>query len=251
MPENSMERDWDMRAREDAKRYIVPSKMPWNEDEFFDKGTRLAYQLCSSFFQREGFQPKGKRMLDIGCGIGRLERGFSQMFGEVWGLDVSGEMISQAIKLNQSFENVKFVKGNGQDLSAFPDGFFDFVFSAATLLHIPEKRMILNYFSEIYRVLKPDGLFKLEVREPWGGVAFAFGFIPVPRFIFPHIPQAIWTMYERLALRGKKKLCAGKTWRGSGVHESEARQALLRLQFKVVEIEEDFPKITFWCYGRK
>ena len=251
MPENDMEKDWDARARQNAQHYIASGKIHWSEDEFFGEGTRLAYQLCNSLFQKEGFQPKGKRMLDIGCGIGRLERGFSQMFGGVWGVDVSGEMISQAIKLNQGFENVKFVKGNGQDLSAFADEFFDFVFSTITFQHIPKKRIILNYFREIHRVLKSGGLFKLQVREPWAGAAFAFGFIPVPRFIFPYIPEAIWAIYEHLAFRGKKKLYRGKSWRGSGMSENEAREALLRLQFKVVEIEKASSEVTFWCCGRK
>ena len=69
------------------------------------------------------------------------------MFDEVWGLDVSGEMISQAMRLNHTFKNVKFVKGNGRDLTAFPDEFFDFIFSTITFQHIPEKRIILETLS--------------------------------------------------------------------------------------------------------
>lgn len=252
MPGNSMEKDWDMRAREDAMHSIITRERLWNEEEFFEKGARQAYHLCSEFFQSKGFQPSGKRMLDIGCGIGRLERGFAQMFGEVWGIDVSGEMVSQAIELNQPFEKIKFVKGNGRDLSSFTDEFFDFVFSHITFQHIPEKRVILNYFSEVHRVLKPGGLFKIQLRKPWAGVAFAFGFIPIPRLIFPYIPKVMWTIYEHLALRGKKSLYRGNTWRGSGISETEAKQALLCLQFEVVEIEEDLDnKVTFWCCGRK
>lgn len=248
MDKGDMARDWDMRAREDAMRYVAGK---YRGAAFFKDGTGQAHQFCSSFFQKEAFQPEGKRMLDIGCGIGRMERGFSQMFGEVWGLDVSGEMIAQAIKLNQAYKNVKFEKGNGQDLSAFPADFFDFVFSYIVFHHIPEKQIILNYFCEVHRVLKPGGLFKIHLREPWAGAAFAFGFVPIPRFIFPYIPKVVWTIYEHLALRGEKKLYRGKTWRGSGISENEAKQALLRLQFKEVEIQEDPSEVTFWCCGRK
>ncbi|MFC1954082.1 class I SAM-dependent methyltransferase [Chloroflexota bacterium] len=248
MAKDAMERDWDIRAKHDAIQYVADK---YRGEAFFEEGTKQAYRFCSSFFKKEGFQPEGKRMLDIGCGIGRMERGFSKMFGEVWGLDVSGEMVAQAIELNKAVKNVKFVKGNGQDLDVFPDQYFDFVFSYITFQHIPEKQMVLNYFSEIHRVLKPDGLFKVLLRQQWAGVAFAFGFIPIPRFILPHIPDLMWTVYEQLACRGEKKLYRGKTWRGSGVSENEAKQALLRLQFKVVEIEEDPSKVTFWCYGRK
>ena len=87
MDKGTMERDWDMRARQDAIRYVANK---YRGDAFFEEGTKQAYQFCSSFFQKQGFQPEGKRMLDIDCGVGRLERGFSQIFGEVYGLDVSG-----------------------------------------------------------------------------------------------------------------------------------------------------------------
>ncbi len=252
MFKNSMEKDWDARAREDAMHYIVVRKTPQDEGEFFKKGTREVYRLCSELFLKKGFEPKGKRMLDIGCGIGRLDRGFSEMFTEVWGIDVSGEMVSQAIKLNQSIKNVKFVKVNGRDLSPFPDEFFDFVFSHLTFQHIPDRGTILNYFSEVYRVLKPGGLFKIQLRRPWAGVALAFGLFPIPRSIFPYVPEAVWAIYGHLALRGKRKLYRGKTWRGSGISETEIEQALLRLEFEAVEIVKDEPsKATFWCCGKK
>jgi SAM-dependent methyltransferase len=245
---SAMERDWDARARHSAVRYVAGESL---DDAFFEDGARQAHEFCSGFFQREGFQPKGKRMLDIGCGLGRMERGFSQMFGEVWGLDVSGEMIAQATQLNEAFQNVKFVKGNGIDLSLFLDEYFDFVFSYITFQHIPEKNIILSYLSEIQRVLKPGGLFKILLRRPWSGVAFAFGFIPVPRFVFPYVPQAIWTMYERLATTEEERLRRGNTYRGCAMSEKETIQILLQLQFKGIGIEPDPSRVVFWCYGRK
>lgn len=248
MTRDAMERDWDMRARQDAIQYVAGR---YRGVAFFEEGTKQAYQLCSSFFHKEGFQPEGKRMLDIGCGIGRLDRGFSQMFDEVWGLDVSGEMIAQAIELNKAFENVKFVKGNGRDLSIFQNDFFDFVFSYITFQHMPKKQIMLNYFGEIHRVLKPDGLFKILLRKPWSGVAFAFGFIPIPRFIFRYIPKVIWTMYENLAKTEEERLRRSSTFRGCAMSEKEAMQALQSLKFQTVEIEEDPSKVVFWCCGRK
>ena len=80
MGKSAMERDWDIRARQDATQYVAGQ---YRGAAFFEEGTKQAYQLYSSFFHKEGFQPEGKRILDIGCGIGRMERGFSQMFGEV------------------------------------------------------------------------------------------------------------------------------------------------------------------------
>jgi len=241
-----MEKDWNARALAGAQKYIAGVDP---EDEFFEGGTRLARQLCDDFFRKEGFQPKGKRMLDIGCGIGRLERGFSQMFDIVYGLDVSSEMIAQA--KNLKLKNVEFVRGNGRDLSAFPDEFFDFVFSVSTFMHLPKKRMAYDYFREIGRVLKPGGLFKLQILEPRTGVAFVLGFVPVPHFVAPHVPEVMWLVYRYLTLSKEERLRRSRTYLGSSMPRDEAKQALLDLGFSKVEIEECTPGVTFFCSGRK
>jgi len=248
MDENLMEKDWDQRAKQDAVRYVADA---FRGEEFFKDGTRQAHELCHALFLKEGFTPEGKHMLDIGCGIGRLDRGFSEMFAEVWGLDVSGEMISQAKELNREFNNIKFVKGNGQDLSVFRNDYLDFVFSYITFQHIPEKKIIRSYFSEIHRVLKPGGLFKILLRKPWSGFAIAFGFIPVPRLILRYMPGAVWSLYDRLVYRGEKRPYRGKTWRGTGISKKEALKSLSSLKFEKVEIEEDPSGTTFWVTGRK
>ena len=248
MDENVMEKDWDQRAKHDAIRYVADA---YRGEDFFKEGTRQAHELCRALFLNKGFVPEGKRMLDIGCGIGRLERGFSEMFAEVWGLDVSGEMIAQAEELNSAFNNVKFVKGNGQDLGVFPNEYFDFVFSYITFQHVPEKRIIKSYFAEVHRVLRRGGLLKILLRKPWSGFALAFGFIPVPRLILRYTPDLIWSVYDRLAYRGEKKPYRGKTWRGTGISEKEALQSLHSLKFEKVEIEEDPSKSVFWVIGRK
>lgn len=247
----TMEQDWDERAKKDAMHYIATRGTSWNEAEFFEKGT-LEVHLCRDFFLAQGFDPTGKHMLDIGCGIGRLDRGFAEMFAGVWGVDVSGEMIVQATKLNREFGNVRFVQGNGEDLRQFPNEFFDFVYSGRTFQHIPEKRIIVNYLQEMYRVLRPNGLFKIQLRKPWGGFAFALDIIPVPRVVFPYIPAFLWLIYERLALRGdRNKLYRGKTWRGCGIYEKNAKWLLKRVCFNDIQIVDDIDGVTYWCYGRK
>lgn len=250
---NNMERDWDARAKEDAFYYINTSQSGWGDNEFFREGEQEAYSLTVDFLQEKGFDPsKGKSMLDIGCGVGRLERGFSKMFNEVWGIDVSGEMIKKAVELNQS-ENVHFVKTNGYDLSNFADGFFDFVFSYITFQHIPQKSITYNYFSEIHRVLKPGGLFKIELRRQ-RLFTFAFRFMPVPTVILPYIPTRLRKIYWWLMSKHKGELSKGKTWEGSAFRKSEALNLLHSLGFADLEVLEDRthpPGTNLWCHGRK
>jgi ubiquinone/menaquinone biosynthesis C-methylase UbiE len=248
MDENAMEKDWDRRARQDAVLYVADAH---RGEEFFSEGARQASALCEDFFRKEGFNPAGKRMLDIGCGIGRLERGFAEMFGEVWGLDVSGEMVTRAKELNSPFDKINFVKGNGKDLTNFQDGHFDFVFSYITFQHIPGKKIIFSYFSEIDRVLKKGGLVKVLLRRPWSGWAMVFGFIPVPRLVLRYVPGPVWSLYDRLAFRGEKAPYRGKTWRGTGVSEKEAVRFLRGLRFEIVETEPDPSGTTYWVTVKK
>jgi SAM-dependent methyltransferase len=248
MDENTMEKDWDQRAKQDAIRYVADA---FRGEEFFKDGTRQAHDLSRPLFLKENFQPGGKRMLDIGCGIGRLDRGFTEVFGEVWGLDVSGEMIAQAKEQNQGYSSIQFVKGNGQDLDVFQNGYFDFVFSYITFQHIPNKKIIKSYFKEIHRVLQPGGIFKILLRKPWSGWAFAFGFIPVPRVILRYVPNSIWSVYDRLAYRGEKAPYRGNTWRGTGIGEKEALRSLHTLGFPKLAVEPDPSGTTYWVTGRK
>lgn len=89
------------------------------------------------------------------------------------------------------------------------------------------------------------------IRREWAGFAFLFGFIPVPRFIFRYTPEAVWSVYDRLAYRNDKVPCRGRTYRGSGVSEIEATRVMRSLGFVKVEIEEDPCKVCYWCYGKK
>ena len=93
-----MRQDWDQRAKENARYYVNTATMEWTDDEFFASGERTVAEeiltdivnVCQDKPQRE------MRVLEIGCGAGRVTRALANLFGEVHGVDVSGEMIRQA-----------------------------------------------------------------------------------------------------------------------------------------------------------
>jgi len=193
-------------------------------------------------------------MLEIGCGIGRQTRGFSKMFAEVYGIDISGVMISKAKELNGHLKNVKMMKTNGLDLSDFPDNYFDFVYSYGTFQHISDYRVISSYIQEIQRVLKAGGLFKIHIAAHnvhntfW---AFAFGFIPVPSFIVNRLPFGVIDIYVRLLSRAKGLPHIGtratvsvpalaKMGQGSG---------LTLLDFYEQKLYQNL--VNTWCVGQK
>ena len=248
MNDNIMEKEWDRRAQQDAVLYVADAA---RGEDFFPDGTRQVKELTQPFFTKASFNPEGKRALDIGCGLGRMDRGLAEMFSEVWGLDVSGSMIHQAKEMNRDFPVIHFVKGTGSDLKNFQDNYFDFVFSYITFQHIPNKKIIKSYFSEIYRVLQPGGLFQILLRRPWSGIAWAFNFIPVPRLIMRYIPGPVFSLYDCLAYRGDKKPYRGTTYRGTGISEKEAVKSLCSLNFSGVDVQPDSSGTTYWVIGKK
>ena len=94
----------------------------------------------------------GERILDVGCGTGRLTAELAQSTGILTvGVDRSGAMVAEAATHARS--PVALVRGDGASLP-FAPGVFDAVFSTATFHWIYDHDAL---FSNIYTVLRPNG----------------------------------------------------------------------------------------------
>src|ERR1700720_1072129 len=93
-----MRRDWDRRARENARYYVSTGKKDWTDEEFFSSGEKTVSEeiLTDMINICQGINPKQMRVLEIGCGAGRITRALAGLFGEVHAVDVSGEMVNKA-----------------------------------------------------------------------------------------------------------------------------------------------------------
>jgi SAM-dependent methyltransferase len=179
-----MQSDWDQRARENARYYVNTARRDWNDDTFFESGRRTVQEeiLTDMINICQGKEPKRMRVLEIGCGAGRVTRALSDVFGEVHGVDISSEMIQQARQALADRPNVHLHNNNGKDLAVLPALPFDFAFSSIVFQHIPSREVIENYVREVHRVLRPGALFKFQVQgdpaivpspeDTWLGVSF-------------------------------------------------------------------------------
>ncbi|MGD2150231.1 MAG: class I SAM-dependent methyltransferase [Desulfobacterales bacterium] len=158
----SARKDWNLRAREDFRNAIMSTvKGEKGEEEFRRTGVEDA-KVISSFFK--GRNMSDWRVLEYGCGVGRLMEPLSRRFGKIHGIDISDEMVKlgrQRLKGSQfSFHVLK----NG-DLP-FSDGSFDLVYSMHVFQHMP-KSSFRRLMPEIARVLKPGGLFLFHIMYPY------------------------------------------------------------------------------------
>jgi len=161
-----MRADWDQRARENARYYVATGQENWTDEEFFASGEQSIVNYIRNDMANicQGKDPRSMRVLEIGCGAGRLTRALSNLFGEVHAIDVSGEMIAQATAALKGRPNAHVYHNNGYDLSVVPALEFDFAFSEIVFQHIPSREVIENYVREVNRLLRPGALFKFQVQ---------------------------------------------------------------------------------------
>jgi ubiquinone/menaquinone biosynthesis C-methylase UbiE len=234
---------WNEVGRQDnVAQLILAEETPLTKEEFYESGRRDVERLCLPFFQKEGFDPAGNRVLDLGCGAGRTARPLSQIFGEAYGIDISEEMVNVARKWNEDRPNLHFDTGSGGDLKIYEDDRFDFVFSCTVLPHVPRREIINSYLHEVDRVLKPGGLFQIQVAREW----YRFGGIPVHRTIVEFVVTKLAGPYSRLC-----KLVGTYPWLGVSVSRNEFRRMLADTSLEVIEVAGEEGGNHWWCKGRK
>ena len=180
----NMRRDWDQRAKENARYYVATGQKDWSDDEFFHSGEASAagdiLNDTDNVFQ--GRDPKQMRVLEIGCGAGRVTRALGRIFGEVHAVDVSGEMVRQAQAALADMPHVHVYQNSGCDLQVIPPLEFDFAYSFIVFQHVPSREIIESYVREVHRLLRPGALFKFQVQgyplesspdQTWLGVPFS------------------------------------------------------------------------------
>jgi SAM-dependent methyltransferase len=177
-----MKHDWEKRAKVNPMHYIAPHKVVWEEEDFFRSGA----DDVQRYVQRDldaicaGRDAKAMRILEIGCGIGRMTRHLAQVFGEVQGVDVAPTMVTLCREKMTGTSNVALYETDGAHLAMFADAVFDFAFAYLVFQRVPLREAILSYFREVHRTLNPGCLFKFQVQggaiakpNTWVGAGFS------------------------------------------------------------------------------
>lgn len=155
---------WSGLAREDAKYYIWSEKKNSTDEEFRNSGREdyNRYIKQDIALQNRLKISDVKTVLEIGCGIGRMTEFFGDDFDAVYGIDIAREMLEKA-KERLPDKKFMFLESDGVRLPVDSET-VDFVFSFIVFQHMPSVKVVRANFSEANRVLKHDGIFKVQLR---------------------------------------------------------------------------------------
>lgn len=139
---------------------------------FFEQIEAHRYALEFHIPEVVGFhRSAGKRVLEIGGGVGTDGRQFARSCGQYVDADLSFNSLVLARKGFECYGlSGMFVEADAENLP-FADASFDMVYSHGVLHHTPNTERAL---AEVHRVLRPDGeaVIMLYARESlgyWGG----------------------------------------------------------------------------------
>jgi SAM-dependent methyltransferase len=206
-----IQRFWDERAREDPF-FFVDDRLEYRKpdvERFFLEGERTLDAILGEL----GIALQGdERVVEIGCGLGRITRAIADRTAHVWALDVSPEMLERARNLNTELDSVEWLHGDGRSLRPIPDACVTACFSHVVFQHVPDPAITLDYVREMGRVLRPGGWAAFQVsNDPT---------IHRPRGGLEGLKRRVLSLVGR-APRGQRD----PAWLGSAVDLDELRAA--------------------------
>jgi SAM-dependent methyltransferase len=112
----------------------------------------------------------GKRVLDIACGQGRVARALARRGADVVGVDVSGVMLDEALRIESSGPlGISYRHIDVTSRTRMPDAPYDVVTCSYGLTDIDDLDAVLN---TVGSSLVPNGLFVFSIMHPcfpgWG-----------------------------------------------------------------------------------
>jgi 2-polyprenyl-3-methyl-5-hydroxy-6-metoxy-1,4-benzoquinol methylase len=142
--------------------FVGESTHQAGEREFYEE------HLHSATYEYGGWFPKiffadiaaGKRVIDVGCGIGVWVHHFRQLGARITACDLSDSAVKLTQRRSELFDlRADMAQGNAEQLP-FATGAFDHVNCQGVIHHTPNTQACID---EFHRILKPDGTLSVSV----------------------------------------------------------------------------------------
>jgi ubiquinone/menaquinone biosynthesis C-methylase UbiE len=154
-PTDRTEKYWRKAAHKNVESVMEAICDQFNKEMFETKKEAL-------IFSQNIKLDKKIKVLDLACGMGRTCKWVAPHVDEYVGVDFIPEMIEKAKEYNNEFNNARFVVNDGKTLNVLTADYFDLAYSELAFQHML-KPVQESYVNEIFRVLKKDGLFYVQI----------------------------------------------------------------------------------------
>lgn len=221
---------WDQRADEDAF-YFVDNRLRYGAPDL-ERFWRGGAEDLAVILDTLGVGLSGAdRVVEIGCGVGRVTRALAAGAADVRALDVSPRMLHLAREHNPDLKNVQWLEGDGTSLAGVDESSADVCFSHVVFQHIPDPAVTLAYVEDMGRVLRPGG---------WSAFQVSNSSVLHRRRPLRERLRSLPAQLLRRRPRGQ----AHRAWLGAAVNLDELRAAAARGQLDVERITGEG---TQWC----
>jgi 2-polyprenyl-3-methyl-5-hydroxy-6-metoxy-1,4-benzoquinol methylase len=179
----------------------------------------------------------GRRVLEIGCGLGTDTISFARAGAHVTAVDLSGRSLELARQRAQVFglqDRIDFVEANAERLSEFvPAAPYDLVYSFGVIHHTPHPERVLEQIRTHY--MGPRSTVKLMVYNRWSWKVLAI--------LFREAHGAFWRLDEAVARNSEAQTGCPVTYTYT---PRSATELLEKTGFQVEEVFVDhiFPYVV-------
>lgn len=145
-----------------------------DDKKAFNNQLKKRYELEPYIISFADFaNAKGKKVLEIGVGLGADHQRFAENGADLYGVDITERAIANTHKRLQLFNLSSSLEVGDAEKLSFPDSYFDVVYSWGVIHHSPNTPVAIN---EIYRILKPGGEAKVMVYHAKSFVGYMLWF---------------------------------------------------------------------------
>ncbi len=186
------------------------------------------------------FKP-GSSILDIGCGSGRTTIPLFKMGYRIVGVDITPQMIETAKKVAKSKNlDIDYRIGDATNLE-FQDNYFDgAIFANNGWTQIPDKQNRQKALNEIYRVLKPNGIYVFTAHKRYySGFLFFFW---VKQWIKFYVLKSIGFKMQEIDFGDrffKRQIDGKKTGQKQYIYiasTKEVKEQIINSGFKLIQV---------------
>jgi len=136
----------------------------------FQRHSQIRYQLEPEILAFAEFHRwKGRRVLEIGVGLGSDHQKFAEAGADLYGVDLTERAVDNTKNRFQCLGLTSILQSCDAEKLPFSDGFFDLVYSWGVLHVTPNTP---KAFDEVYRVLKPGGTAKIMIYHTYSMVGY-------------------------------------------------------------------------------